>query len=394
MAKQKSWLKFRHKMVYALALPVFSIYVRLKYNAKIDRFRDKRPMLVLMNHQTGFDQFFPAISFFRPLYFLASEDIFSMGWVSDIIRWLAEPIPIKKQTTDIRAVKTCIRVAQDGGSICLAPEGNRTFHGKNVYTNPAIAGLAKKLGLPIAFYRIEGGYGVQPRWSDVVRKGKMHCYVSRVLEPEEFQQMSNEELYALILQELFVDEACLSGTYRHKKNAEFLERVVYFCPWCGLSEFESREDVITCKKCRRQIRHLPTKQLEGIGWEFPYEFVADWYDAQNAFVRNLDPMTMIQEPVYEDRAAYYLVTPYSHKDCLCPDATVRLYGDRITVNDRIFSFDTSTVVILGKNKLNIYDGHEQLQLKGSKRFNGLKYLNFYHNYKNKTTQREIDHLGI
>ena len=60
--------------------------------------------------------------------------------------------------------------------------------------NPAIAGLARMLKLPIALFRIEGGYGVHPRWSDVVRRGRMHAYVSRVIEPEEFAGLSKAEL--------------------------------------------------------------------------------------------------------------------------------------------------------------------------------------------------------
>ena len=169
-----------------------------------------------------------------------------------------EPIPIRKQTTDIKAVKDCIKVAREGGTICLAPEGNRTFHGKTVYMNPAIASLAKKLALPIAFFRIEGGYGIQPRWSDVTRKGTMRSYVSRVMEPEEFQDMSRDDLATLIRRELWVDEANVSGKFIHPKNAEFLERAMYVCPWCGLSTFESHADVIHCTKCGRQIRLLPT----------------------------------------------------------------------------------------------------------------------------------------
>jgi Obg family GTPase CgtA-like protein len=60
--------------------------------------------------------------------------------------------------------------------------------------NPAIAVLAKKLKLPIALYRIEGGYGVQPRWCDSTRKGKMRALVSRVIKPEEYAEFTNEEL--------------------------------------------------------------------------------------------------------------------------------------------------------------------------------------------------------
>ena len=289
MERKQSWMKFRHKIVVEILRPILGTYIPLKYGIKVEKFREQgnRPYLVVMNHQTGFDQFFVSMTFNRPVYFIASEDIFSMGWVSDLIRWAAAPIPIKKQTTDLQAVKNCIRVAREGGTICLSPEGNRTFHGRPVYIKPGIASLAKKLGLPIAIFRIEGGYGVQPRWSDVVRRGKMRSYVSRVIEPEEFKGMTTEELHERIKQELYADEGNVSGTFHHKKNAEFLERAMYMCPWCGLSEFESHDDVIHCKKCGRKIRHLDTKELEGVGFDFPHRFVSDWYEWQNNYVNQI-----------------------------------------------------------------------------------------------------------
>ena len=388
MQPTKPWVLPRHKVIYAILRPFLHPFVCLRYGVKVERFREegKRPYLIVMNHQTGFDQFFVAMAFRQPIYFLATEDIFSLGWVSKLIRWLVAPIPIRKQTTDIQAVKNCIRVAREGGAICLAPEGNRTFHGRTVYMNPSIASLAKKLGLPLAIFRIEGGYGVQPRWSDAVRKGNMRAYVSRVVEPEEFKDMSSADLFTLIEEGLSVDEVKVTGQFRHKKNAEFLERAMYVCPWCGLSSFESHGDIIRCVKCGREIRHLPTKELEGIGFEFPHRFVGDWYDAQNAYVNSLDLTALPGEPLYEESVRVSRVHASKYKELLKKEATLRLYGDKITLDDRVFPLDTvDAVVVLGKNKLNIYDGQEILQLKGSKRFNALKYVNFFHRYKNQIT---------
>lgn len=397
MERKQSWMKFRHKIVVEILRPIFGTYIPLKYGIRVEKFREQgnRPYLVVMNHQTGFDQFFVSLTFNRPVYFVASEDIFSMGWVSDLIRWVAAPIPIKKQTTDLQAVKNCIRVAREGGTICLSPEGNRTFHGRPVYIKPGIASLAKKLGMPIAIFRIEGGYGVQPRWSDVVRRGKMRSYVSRVIEPEEFKAMTNEELHQRIIQELYVDEGNVSGTFHHRKNAEFLERAMYMCPWCGLSEFESHDDVIHCKKCGRKIRHLPTKELEGIDCQFPHRFVADWYDWQYDQLNKTDLLALTETPVYTETVQFSLVQAYKRKHILNKNATVCLYGDRITVDDRVFPFaEASAVVILGKNKVNIYFGNEIFQLKGSKRFNGLKYVNFFHRYLNIKGGKNDEFLGL
>lgn len=385
MAGKTQWRQPRHKVVFTLLRPFLGAYCRFRYGIRAEKFKAEgnRPYLIVMNHQTGFDQFFVAMVFRQPIYYVATEDIFSLGWISDVLRWLVAPIPIRKQTMDIQAVKNCIKVAREGGSICIAPEGNRTFHGRTVYMNPAIASLAKKMGMPVAILRLEGGYGIQPRWSDVVRKGTMRAYVSRVIEPEEYETMSSQELFRQIQEGLAVDEACVSGQFRHKKNAEFLERTVYVCPWCGLSSFESQDDRIRCTKCGRSVRHLPTKELEGVDCRFPHRFVADWYDWQNDYVNQLDLTALTREPVWEESVRLSRVHAFRYKELLNPRATVRLYGDRITVDDREFPFSqVGAVVVLGKNKVNIYDGKEILQLKGSKRFNALKYVNFFHRYKN------------
>ena len=391
MNKQKSWVKFRHKVVYTLLRPLFAPYIIWKYGIKVERFKEEnnRQYLIVMNHQTGFDQFFPCLAFRQPLYFIASEDIFSIGWVSKLLTWLVAPIPIRKQTTDIQAVKNCIKVAKEGGSICLAPEGNRTFHGRTIYMNPSIGSLARKLALPIAIFRIEGGYGVQPRWSDVVRKGRMRGYVSQVIEPEEFKDLSAHELFERIEKALFVDEGREAGPYRHKKAAEYLERAMYVCPYCGLSEFESHDDLITCKKCGRQIRYTPTTALEGVGFEFPYKFVADWYDYQCEFVNDLDVLSFSEMPLYEDEAQLSEVIVYKRKELLKERVSVKLYGDKLVIDDQEYPFsEISAVVVLGKNKVNIYHDKKIYQLKGSKRFNALKYVNLYHRYKNVVTENE------
>lgn len=81
------------------------------------------------------------------------------------------------------------------------------------------------------------------------------------------------------------------------------------------------------------------------------------------------------------------VIVYDRKVPLFKDAEITLCGDRITARgegvDLVFPFDeASAVTVLGKNKANIYHGGKIYQLKGSKRFNSLKYVHIYHRYKN------------
>lgn len=401
--KQKTWIKFRHKIVTEILRYTIGLYSRLRYHAKVERFEKQgnRPYLILLNHQTPFDQFLLGTAFRGPIYYMATEDIFSMGFVSSLIRFLIAPIPIKKQATDLHAVKNCIRIAKEGGTICIAPEGNRTYSGRTVYINPAIAPLIKKLKLPVLLFRIENGYGVEPRWSTVVRKGKMRAYVSEVIEPEEFENLTNEEIFKRVKDGLFVDEACVSGTFYHKKCAEFLERAIYVCPYCGLSEFHSSGDIVTCKKCGKQVRYLPTKELEGVGFDFPFRFVANWYDYQNEFVNKLDVFEYIDKPLYRDTARLSEVILYKHKETLRKDASFALYGDRVVVDEGtdqelVFPFDqVSVMTVLDRNKLNIYHDKKVYQIKGGSRFNALKYMNIFHRHKNIVKGDENDKfLGL
>ena len=388
--KEETWMKSRHKTVRNLVACTLGPYSAWKYGVKAEKFKEQngRQYLVLFNHQTAFDQFFVGASFDGPIYYLASEDIFSKGWVSSLIRYLVAPIPIKKQTSDIRAIKNCLKVAKEGGTIALAPEGNRTYSGKTEFMLPTIAFLAKKLNLPIALYRIEGGYGVHPRWSDVVRKGSMRGYVSRVIEPEEYKKMSTDELFEVIREGLYVNEANADHEFLHSKRAEYLERAVYVCPDCGLTTFESHDNEIECMTCHKKVFYNTTTELSGIDCDFPFRFVNDWYEYQQDFVRNLDLSQYIDTPMYREFANVSEVIVYKDKILLEKNAEIALYGDRIVINEgkeneMVFPFaETPAVTVLGKNKVNIYSDQKIYQLKGSCRFNALKYVNIFNRFKN------------
>jgi hypothetical protein len=255
--------------------------------------------------------------------------------------------------------------------------------------------------MPIALYRIEGGYGVQPRWSDVVRRGPMRGYVSRVIEPEEYAALKPQELFALIEKGLYVDEAVADTAFVHPKRAEYLERAMYVCPFCGLSEWESSGHSATCKTCGRTIVYGEDKRLRGEGFDFPFEFMGQWYDYQKQYVNTLDVTAMTEQPLFRDRARISEVIVYQKKNLLRENADICLYGDRLVIdpgmeNELVIPFsEVSAAACLGKNKLNIYHGKNIYQFKGGKRFNALKYVNLCFRYKNITRGDEHDQfLGL
>ena len=402
--KKDTWTKPRHKIIFPVGMKILGAYSRWRYNIDVKPFKEQggRQYLIMINHQTSFDQFFVGMAFRGPVYFVASEDIFSLGWVSHIIRFLVNPVPIKKSVNDMRAVRNCAKVAKEGGTIALAPEGNRTFSGRQCYMKPGIVAFVKLLKLPVAFFRIEGGYGVQPRWSDVKRRGKMTGYVSRVVEPEEWKQMSDDEIFQMIRDELNVNECRNDKFYYHEKSAEYLDRAMYVCPDCGMSEFVSSGQYMTCKKCGLKIRYTETTEIEGVDKPFPFRYVADWYDYQENFIRNLNMADFGDEPIYSNRVKFSEVILYHSKNVLSKDAAFTMYADRYEVelapgNTITLPFEqVDAVSVLGKNKLNIYIGDKLYQVKPDKHFNALKYMNIYYHVKNagKGEETNVEFLGL
>ncbi len=385
MGKAEKWTKKRHAIIQRIAKVVVFPFMKIKYGAKIIKCKDKRQRVILANHQTAFDQFLVAYGFSAPIYYLASEDIFSSGFVSKLLRFAVNPIPIKKQTTDVRAVMNCIKVAKEGGTVAIFPEGNRTYSGTTEYFSPAIVKLIKAMKLPLTFFRIEGGYGVQPRWSDGVRKGKVKAYTVKTVEAAEYLTLTDEELYELIKTELFVDEREITATYKSKKSAEYLERAIYVCPDCGIAKFESRKNRIRCLTCGKEAEYLPDKRLRGVGGEFPFPFVKDWYDFQCEYMRRLPIEDYMDEPLFQDEVSLFEVVLYKNKRLIEEKISLIAYGDRLLLQDKELSFaDVSAVSVLGRNKLNIYYKDKVYQIKGSKRFNALKYVNAYYHRKGGT----------
>ena len=99
-----------------------------------------------------------------------------------------------------------------------------------------------------------------------------------------------------------MDEGKADALFLRGRRAEYLERAMYVCPFCGLSRFESRDNEIQCKKCERKIHYGKDKRLTGVGFDFPFEFLTQWYEHQEQVVCTLDLTQHTQRPMYTDTA--------------------------------------------------------------------------------------------
>lgn len=387
MKKQK-WVKTRHKIIMSIVRFILRIITKFKYNFKYKKFKNqKTPHIILYNHQTVWDQFFVGLICNNKTYFVMSDDLASIRFVSPLLKWLLNPIPYKKASTDFTILRTCRQVVNEGGSIAISPEGNRTYSGKTEYMKDGIVKMIKFLKVPVAILHIKGGYGVHPRWANKKRRGPVSGEIYKVYQYDDYKDMSNEELFDLIQKDLYIDETVASGPYKSNANAEYLERVIYNCPKCGFTKFVSKKDILTCTTCNMKLRYNSYKQFEGLNIQPPFNSVGEWYDYQQKYLYNLNLLEMnCDDALFEDVAKFSQVIPRKKKLVIDEEAKLIMYPNRIEIichdATRVYYFnEISSSGVFGKNKLNFYIGNDIYQFKGDVHFNAMKYVNVFYKYR-------------
>lgn len=378
-------VKFRDKVIFAILRPFLRLFLKLKYNTKIFKYKlPKEPHLILSNHLTILDPFIVSVCFNTPIYFMASEDLSSSKY-GKLLTYFFNPIYKAKSKSDLGAVKDCLRVVKGGGNICIFPEGNRSYDGKLCHITDSIAKMVKLLKVPVVLFNIKGGYGTDPRWCIKGRRGASYGRVRRVLSKEEIQELSNEELYNLIIKELSVPQVPTTIKYKSKENALGLERILYICPKCGkLHQLYSEGNYINCKACGLKVKYNEYLKFECEDLDFKFNYVYEWYEFQKEYVSKF---TLNDNFTYSDEGVtIFTVEKGSVRKALTTD-TLIMNNNLIKIGDIEFNLnEIENITILGKHKMNLYHNNITYQFIGDERCNMVKYMHMYcHLYEKEET---------
>lgn len=392
------WCKRRHKVVVEIIRPFFKLYFRLKYNLKIKTnpaFKDGA--LIISNHVNSLDPFIVGSCFKGPIYYMASIDLFEHFFVGKLIKFLVNPIPKEKsRKSDLAAVKNCIRVSKEKGSICIFPEGNRNYNGRLGYIDPSIVKLVKALKKPLVIMNIKGGFGSEPRWSKKSRKGKMEVNIKRIIEYDDYINLENDDLYNIIKEELTIDDYNYYQTFKSKNKAEYLERVLYICPACGkFHTIYSRKNNVYCNQCGLVASYNEDLTIS-FNKEISFKNLADWYDYQIEIIKNKE--IIANQLIYSDKIRLVKPRLFKSKKKI-GDGVLYMYDDRFECKLKkqtlVFEFSNiEAVTTLGKKKINFYYNGETYQMFGDKKLNFIKYLHMFYIIKNKKENKNNEFIGI
>ena len=392
--KKKS-KKIKINMSLGLKILKFFVFffVRLKLHYKIkNKYKAEKgeKLFILSNHQTDYDPILVWYHFNRFLYTVGTDNILAKKSTARFLTRLGA-IPKRKGIADINMTMRLFEVSKGGGSILLFPEGNRSFAEFQFYIDKDIVKLIKRFSSTLVLLNIHGGFGRYPRFGAKSRRGKFYGEIKRVLKPEEYLKMSDDELYELIKDNLRVFDSESNELYKSARKAEYLERMFFVCPKCHKMQLlESRGNKIYCRNCNLEVEYNANLTLSSKDPIFKFKHLVEWYDFQKQFVKDYK---LNDEFIFIDKdCSLSLVTPYSNKPLLELDELLCL--DKNTLKIGRHEFDISKIVIAspmsGRKLLFTYE-NDNYEIKGNERFNALKYALMFNHLDTKMKLDKIDH---
>lgn len=387
--KKKSIVKFRHLAVFALLKVLAGVWLRIVYGFRAQKYGPlPSPCFIVSNHVTDCDMIMVPMSFsgIPHMFFVTGEHAFRAGFGSRLLEYFFHPIARFKGTTAASTVLEMMRRARAGASVALFPEGARSFSGETGVILPATGGLARKMGVPLVTYRIEGGYLTAPRWSNEIRKGKMTGRVVAVYSPEELKKMTDEEVQAIIERDLYENafdrqrKSEKTVSYKSKATAVGIERAAVACPKChGIGTVYGEGNNVKCA-CGLSAELDEYGFLRG---DLPFETMAEWFTWQNGIIAALPDYESETELCRNSDLSLNLIDR-DHNKSVVATGDLILTSEKLTVGDKSVALSDIITIDMYRHGYLLFvtrDG-EYYEVRGNGDYEGYKYYLLIERYRN------------
>jgi len=401
--KKKYDIKKGNNFIFAVLRSILTPILWQKYRFKFEYETSKeirRPCVILANHQTSFDQFAVGIGFKFAMNFIASDSIFRHGIQSWFMKIIARPIPFSKGSTDASAIIRMFNIIKQGGSVGMFVSGNRSFYGEECTLKPGVGKLVKKMGVPVVLVKLRGGFNTKPRWKNKPNTGKMRAGVIRVIKPEEMETLSGAQLDEIIIRELYTNEfewnAKEKIEYRGKYKAEYLERVLFYCPECKkLESLISDGNEFFCNECGMRVKINETGFFNKVNnaANTP-DTILEWSKMQLEHIKTIDFSEFKEKPLLSDQNVRLLQAVKSKKDVLLGKGPAEMFQDRMRICGRDFPLKNfKDMSVQSYNRLMIYMDDGEYTMDMPLRGNAMKYMICCYHIKNITDNITNVHYG-
>ena len=239
-------------------------------------------IVMIANHASRVDyQFTAPVCYPKRLNFVVGYNEF-FRFPNKLLLGLMQVIPKKNFTPDTHTIRQIMRVVKSGGSICIMPEGMSSITGMAQPVIPGGGKLIKKLGLPVYYSKISGGYMTYTKHCLDMRKGRIEVVVDRMFTADELKSLTPEQIEDRMNRLLAHDDYMWNKEKQVRFNgkgqmAKNLGDLLYLCPKCGeIYKMHCEGNTMRCKSCGNTVELDECYNLRPVGDSECPELVTDW----------------------------------------------------------------------------------------------------------------------
>ncbi len=273
-------------------LSFFTLFGRgFKYTKKnMDKVSKKEPCLYLMNHSAFVDlQIASTILWPKRYSIIMTSD----GFVGkNLLMKTIGCIPTQKFVSDSVLVRDIFHsIKKNKISVLLYPEASYSFDGTATTLPESLGKLVKKLGVPVVMISTKGAFAHQPLYNNLQkRKVKISAEIECLLTKEQIEKLSFEEINQIIGEQFKFDNFKWQQENQikidEKFRADYLHRVLYKCPHCGIEgQTVGEGTTLTCNACGKVWELSDYGFMKAQNGETEFSHIPDWYNYERQAVR-------------------------------------------------------------------------------------------------------------
>lgn len=147
-------------MFFKIIKAIVSVFVRLTFRINItgeENIPEDGGCIICANHVSNWDPVYLIALLKRRIYFMAKDELFHVFLVGSILKAIGI-IPVKRNASDISAVKTSLRVLSEGKALGIFPSGTRVKKGEEAPVKSGVAFIGVKAAVPVIPVYIDSTY--------------------------------------------------------------------------------------------------------------------------------------------------------------------------------------------------------------------------------------------
>jgi 1-acyl-sn-glycerol-3-phosphate acyltransferase len=190
------------RLWYRFCRFLFRVYFRLYHRGRVynsERLPEKGPFILAGNHVSFLDPPFFGLACKREAFFMARDTLFQNPLANWILRsWNC--VPINRDRGDVGAMRTVLRMLEEGKAVLMFPEGTRSPDGKLQEPRAGIGMIVARAGVPVVPLRIFGTSRALPRGTGVPRPARVEIKFGEPFVyplPADFDQLRGDPLKAV-----------------------------------------------------------------------------------------------------------------------------------------------------------------------------------------------------